>query len=413
MSAESMASPWPFQFDFVRFTDLWAQGAVQGQRVFIRADLDLHGHDEQADERKLGDALECILMALMSGAALMVTGHRGRSREGTREADNSLAPIALRLGEILGQEVPLVMDWVDGVSVLPGQVVVLENCRLNVGERRCDEQLSRKMALLCDIYVNDALGMVHSQEATTLGIARFAKTACAGPRLAAALDARAAALDRRQRPLVAAIGGSSLYVKLPMLEALSRHVDVFVLGGTIANSFLAVSGKPIGRSLADHGDIKRELQTIMAAMQARGAQLILPDDVATATAFGYEAVATVKPVADVGPGDMILDVGPRSAERMAELLRGAGTIIWFGCPGVYEFAEFARGTQAWVRAIAGSTAYRIAGGADTVTALESFGVARRLEYVTSRRIALQYLLEDRPLPAVDALRCGEGEQVDE
>ena len=356
--------------NILRFSDLCAQGKAQGQRVFIRADLNVPQDDRGAitEDTRIRASIPCIQMALDAGAAVMVTSHLGRPTEGEFKPEDTLAPVAARLGELLGREVPLVSNWVDGVSVAPGQIVLLENCRLNVGEKKNKEELARKMAALCDIFVNDAFGTAHRAEGTTYGIAQFAPIACAGPLLSAEIDALTKALAQPQRPLVAIVAGSKVSSKLTILKALADKVDQLIVGGGIANTFMLAAGLPIGKSLAEP-DLVEEARAVMAAMKARGADVPIPTDVVTATAFSADALATVKAAADVGADDLILDIGPETAARLAEKLKSAGTIVWNGPVGVFEFAAFENGTRAIAADIAESPAFSIAGGGDTLAAI--------------------------------------------
>jgi phosphoglycerate kinase len=341
----------------IRLSDLVAQGRVSGQRVFIRADLNVPQDDAGhiTEDTRIRASVPCIKIALDAGAAVMVTSHLGRPTEGAFKPEDSLAPVAKRLSELLGRDVPLVQNWVDGVSVAPGQVVLLENCRVNKGEKKNDEALAKKMAALCDIFVHDAFGTAHRAEASTYGIAQFAPIACAGPLLAAEIDAVNAALANPKRPLVAIVAGSKVSTKLTILKALSSKVDGLIVGGGIANTFLLATGLPIGKSLAE-ADLVAEARAVIDAMKARGAEVPIPVDVVVAKTFAADAPATVKAAADVAAEDLILDIGPQTAALLAEKLKSAGTIVWNGPVGVFEFDAFAHGTETVARAIAASSA---------------------------------------------------------
>lgn len=390
--------------NILRFSDLCAQGKAQGQRVFIRADLNVPQDDRGAitEDTRIRASIPCIQMALDAGAAVMVTSHLGRPTEGEFKPEDTLAPVAARLGELLGREVPLVSNWVDGVSVAPGQIVLLENCRLNVGEKKNQEALARKMAALCDIFVNDAFGTAHRAEGTTYGIAQFAPIACAGPLLSAEIDALTKALAQPQRPLVAIVAGSKVSSKLTILKALADKVDQLIVGGGIANTFMLAAGLPIGKSLAEP-DLVEEARAVMAAMKARGADVPIPTDVVTATAFSADAPATVKAAADVAADDLILDIGPETAARLAEKLKSAGTIVWNGPVGVFEFAAFENGTRAIAAAIAESPAFSIAGGGDTLAAIAKYGIEKQVGYISTGGGAFLEVLEGKTLPAFEIL----------
>ncbi|HUG77706.1 MAG TPA: phosphoglycerate kinase, partial [Burkholderiales bacterium] len=360
---------------------------LRGKRVFIRADLNVPQDDagNVTDDTRIRASLPGIRMALDKGAAVMVTSHLGRPKEGELKPEDSLLPVAKRLSELLKKEVPLVKDWVDGVDVKPGQVVLLENCRVNKGEKADDERLARKIAALCDVYVNDAFGTAHRAEATTHGAARFASVACAGPLMAAELDALTKALADPARPLVAIVGGSKVSTKLSVLAELAKKVDRLIVGGGIANTFLLAAGKPIGKSLAEP-DLVDEAKQIAAATQVP-----LPTDVVAAR--GMDAAANTKAVDAVTPQEMILDIGPETARSFAAFLEGAGTIVWNGPVGVFEKAPFAAGTETLARAIADSSAYSIAGGGDTVAAINKFGVAQGIDYISTAGGAFLEFLE--------------------
>jgi len=377
---------------------------LAGKRVFIRADLNVPQDDAGAitDDTRIRASLAGIRAALERGAAVMVTSHLGRPKEGEFSAADSLAPVAKRLGELLGREVPLVRDWLSGVDVRPGQVVMLENCRFNKGEKKDDEALARKMAALCDVYVNDAFGTAHRAEATTHGIAKFAKVACAGPLLAAELEALGRALANPKRPLVAIVAGSKVSTKLSILKSLAARVDQLIVGGGIANTFLAAAGLPIGKSLAEP-DLLAEAREIMALMKGRGAAVPIPTDVVCAKAFAADSPAITRKAADVQPDDLILDIGPDTARAYAKILGGAGTIVWNGPVGVFEFDAFGAGTRAVAEAIAASKAFSIAGGGDTLAAIAKYGVGGRIGYISTGGGAFLEFLEGKTLPAVAAL----------
>ncbi len=388
----------------IRLTELIAQGRVAGKRVFIRADLNVPQDDSGAitEDTRVRASVPAIQMALAAGAAVMVTSHLGRPTEGAFKPADSLAPVAARLGELLGRVVPLRRDWVNGVDVAPGEVVMLENCRVNKGEKKNDAALSRKMAALCDIYVNDAFGTAHRAEATTYGIAQFAPVACAGPLLAAEIDAITKALASPKRPLVAIVAGSKVSTKLTILQALAGKVDGLVVGGGIANTFLLAAGLPIGKSLAEP-DLVGEARAVMAAMKARGAEVPIPTDVVVAKTFAADAPATVKAAADVAPDDLILDIGPQTAQVLAAKLMAAGTIVWNGPVGVFEFDAFAHGTETIARAIAASPAFSLAGGGDTLAAIAKYGIAAEVDYISTGGGAFLEMLEGKTLPALEIL----------
>ena len=388
----------------LRFSDLCAQGKAKGQRVFIRADLNVPQDDSGAitEDTRIRASVPCIQMALDAGAAVMVTSHLGRPTEGELKPADSLAPVARRLGELLGRAVPLVADWVDGVQVQPGQVVLLENCRVNQGEKKNDEALSRKMAALCDIYVNDAFGTAHRAEGTTYGIAQFAPIACAGPLLAAEIDALNQALANPKRPLVAIVAGSKVSTKLTILQSLASKVDQLIVGGGIANTFMLAAGLPIGKSLAEP-DLVGDAKAVMEAMKARGAEVPIPTDVVTAKEFKADAKAEVKAATDVAEDDMILDIGPKTAQLLAEKLKAAGTIVWNGPVGVFEFDQFANGTETIARAIADSDAFSIAGGGDTLAAIAKYGIDKDVSYISTGGGAFLEVLEGKTLPAFEIL----------
>ncbi len=378
-----------------------AELELRGQRVFIRADLnvpqDASGHI--TDDTRIRASVPGIRLALEKGAAVMVTSHLGRPKEGEFKPADSLAPVARRLAELLGREVPLVRDWVDGVQVQPGEVVLLENCRTNRGEKADDEALARKIAALCDIYANDAFGTAHRAEATTHGAARFAKVACAGPLMAAELDALGRALANPRRPLIAIVAGSKVSTKLTILAELAKKVDQLIVGGGIANTFMLASGLPIGKSLAEPGLVD-EAKRIMDATKVP-----LPVDVVVAKELSASAPASVRRANEVAADDMILDVGPKTAQALAAALGMAGTIVWNGPVGVFEIEQFAKGTETIARAIARSKAFSIAGGGDTVAAINKFGIADRIGYISTAGGAFLEFLEGKTLPAVAALEA--------
>jgi len=390
--------------NIIRFSDLVDSRQVAGRRVFIRADLNVPQDDagHVTEDTRIRASVPCIEMALKAGAAVMVTSHLGRPTEGAFKPEDSLAPVAQRLSELLGRPVPLVANWLDGVAVEPGQIVMLENCRLNKGEKKNDEQLSRKMAALCDIFVNDAFGTAHRAEASTYGIAQYAPVACAGPLLAAEIDALTRALAHPKRPLVAIVAGSKVSTKLTILKALAEKVDQLIVGGGIANTFLLASGLPIGKSLAEPGLVD-EAKAVIAAMAARGAAVPIPTDVVTAKAFAAEAPATTRTASEVESDDLILDIGPQTAARLAEQLKAAGTIVWNGPVGVFEFEAFSHGTETIARAIAASSAFSIAGGGDTLAAIAKYGIAADVSYISTGGGAFLEVLEGKTLPAFEIL----------
>ncbi|TAG80247.1 MAG: phosphoglycerate kinase [Burkholderiales bacterium] len=386
---------------FLRLTDL----DLNNKRVFIRADLNVPQDDAGriTDDTRIRASVPGIAYAMKAGAAVMVTSHLGRPTEGELKAEDSLAPIAARLGELLGRDVRLIPNWVDGgFTVAPGEVVLLENCRCNKGEKKNDEALAKKMAALCDVYANDAFGTAHRAEATTEGIARFAPIACAGPLMAGELEALGNALGNPKRPLVAIVAGSKVSTKLTILDSLADKVDQLIVGGGIANTFLLAEGKPIGKSLAE-ADLIAEAKKIIDKLAARGASVPLPVDVVCAKEFSSSAAATTKGLNEVSADDMILDIGPKSGEMLAKLLASAGTIVWNGPVGVFEFDQFADGTKAIAKAIADSDAFSIAGGGDTIAAINKFGIADEVSYISTAGGAFLEFLEGKTLPAVAVL----------
>ncbi len=388
----------------LRFSDLCAQGKAAGQRVFIRADLNVP-QDEAGnitEDTRVRASVPCIEMALQAGAAVMVTSHLGRPTEGEFKPADSLAPVARRLGELLGREVPLVRDWVEGVPVEPGRLVLLENCRLNKGEKKNSPELAQKMAALCDIFVHDAFGTAHRAEASTYGIAQYAPIACAGPLLAAEIDAIGKALAHPKRPLAAIVAGSKVSTKLTILQALARNVDQLIVGGGIANTFLLAAGLPIGKSLAER-ELVAEARAVIEAMKARGAAVPIPTDVVTAKTFAADAQAEVKAATAVEDDDLILDIGPETARKLAQQLMSAGTIVWNGPVGVFEFEAFAHGTETIARAIAQSPAFSIAGGGDTLAAIAKYGIEKQVGYISTGGGAFLEVLEGKTLPAFEIL----------
>ena len=391
---------------FTRLQDLIDQGLLAGKRVFIRADLNVP-QDEAgniAEDTRIRASVPAIRAALDAGAAVMVTSHLGRPTEGAFKPADSLAMVGARLAELLGQPVALIQDWVDGIGVdlNPGQVVLLENCRVNVGEKKNDDGLAQKMAKLCDVYVNDAFGTAHRAEATTHGIAKFAPLVCAGPLLAAELDALGTALGAPQRPLLAIVAGSKVSSKLSILKALADKVDHLIVGGGIANTFMQAVGLNIGKSLVE-ADLVSEAKAVIDMMAARGAVVPIPVDVVCAKAFSPSAAATVKDVADVEDDDMILDIGPRTAAILAAQIGQAGTIVWNGPVGVFEFDQFAEGTKTLALAIANSPAFSIAGGGDTLAAIAKYNITDKIGYISTGGGAFLEFLEGKTLPAVEIL----------
>ena len=383
---------------------------LAGKRVLIRQDLNvpIEHVDGQpgtiTSEQRILASLPTLRLALEKGAAVMVTSHLGRPKEGSWSQADSLAPVAARLSQLLGIEVPLLRDWVDGVEVKPGQLVLLENCRMNVGEGKDDEALAKKYAALCDVFVMDAFGTAHRAQASTHGVIRFAPVAAGGPLLMAELDALDKALAAPARPLLAIVAGSKVSTKLELLTSLVGKVDQLIVGGGIANTFLAAVGHPVGKSLHEP-DLVDTARQIMADAQARGAAIPLPEDVVVATAFAADAAATIRPVAEVAADELILDIGPRTAARYAQLIGAAGTVVWNGPVGVFEFDAFAGGTEAVARAIAGSSAFSIAGGGDTLAAVDKYGIADQVSYISTGGGAFLEFLEGKTLPAVAALQA--------
>jgi phosphoglycerate kinase len=388
----------------LRMTDL----DLSGRRVLIRQDLNVPVKDGVvSSDQRIRASLPTLRLALEQGAAVMVTSHLGRPKEGTWTAEDSLAPVAQRLSELLGRDVPLLRDWVDGVEVAPGSLVLLENCRMNPGEGKDDETLAKKYAALCDVFVMDAFGTAHRAQASTHGVIRFAPVACGGPLLMAELDALARALEQPKRPLLAIVAGSKVSTKLELLSSMLTRVDQLIVGGGIANTFIRAVGHPVGKSLCEN-DLLDAARTILAEARARGADIPIPTDVVVAPSFSADAPATVKPVAEVADDDLILDIGPDTAERYAALIRQAGSVIWNGPVGVFEYDAFGHGTETLARAIAASDAFSIAGGGDTLAAIEKYGVADGISYISTGGGAFLEFCEGKDLPAVSALKARSG-----
>ena len=395
--------------NFIRFTDLCAKGQAASKRVFIRADLNVpqDSNCNITDDSRIRASMACIQLALDSGAAVMVTSHLGRPTEGQFKPSDSLAPVAKRLAELMGRDVPLHANWVGGVAVKPGELVMLENCRVNIGEKKNDDALARKMAALCDVFVHDAFGTAHRAEASTYGIAQYAKVACAGPLLAAEMDAISKALTNPRRPLVAIVAGSKVSTKLTILKALSANVDQLIVGGGIANTFMLAAGLNIGKSLAEK-DLLPEALAVIDAMKARGAAVPIPVDVVTAKTFAADAPATTKAATDVADDDLILDIGPKTTAMLAAQLMAAGTIVWNGPVGVFEFEAFSHGTEGIAKAIAASSAFSIAGGGDTVAAIAKYGIEKQVDYISTGGGAFLEVLEGKTLPAFEILQTRSG-----
>ncbi len=389
----------------LRFSDIATSGAAANKRVFIRADLNVpqDATGNITEDTRIRASVPCIQMALNAGAAVMVTSHLGRPTEGALKPEDSLAPVAKRLGELLGREVPLLTNWVDGVTVAPGQIVMLENCRVNVGEKNNDPVLAKKLAALCDIFVHDAFGTAHRAEGTTYGIAQYAPIACAGPLLAAEIDAITKAMAHPKRPLVAIVAGSKVSSKLTILQALAKNVDQLIVGGGIANTFMLAVGLNIGKSLAEPS-LVGEAKAVIETMKARGAEVPIPTDVVTAKTFSAGAKAELKQANQVQDDDLILDIGPETARKLAEQLKQAGTIVWNGPVGVFEFAAFENGTKAIAQAIAESNAFSIAGGGDTLAAIAKYGIEKQVGYISTGGGAFLEVLEGKTLPAFEILQ---------
>lgn len=391
-------------FSYKRLTDLVDKGELQGKRVFIRSDLNVprDANGNITEDTRIRASIPAIEAALKGGAAVMVTSHLGRPKEGVFSPDESLDGVAKRMSELLGRPVVLKRDWVDGVDVAPGQVVLLENARFNTGEKKNSDELSKKMAALCDVYVNDAFGTAHRAEATTYGIAQYAPVACAGPLLASELDALSRALDNPARPMMAIVGGAKVSGKLEVLKTLADKVDNLIVGGGIANTFLLAAGFAVGKSLIEE-ELVGEARAIMSKMQKRNASVPLPDDVVCAKEFAASAPATVKKVSDVEPDDMILDIGPETAKSYAGLIAKAKTVVWNGPVGVFEFEQFGSGTKAVAQAIADSGAYSLAGGGDTLAAIAKYNIADKIGYISTGGGAFLEFMEGKVLPAVGIL----------
>ena len=391
--------------NILRFSDLCAQGLVRGKRVFIRADLNVPQDDTGriTEDTRIRASLPCVRMALDAGAAVMVASHLGRPTEGEFKAADSLAPVAQRMGQLLGREVPLLAQWVYGVQVAPGQLVLLENCRLNLGEKKNAPDLARKMAALCDVFVHDAFGTAHRAEASTYGIAQYAPAACAGPLLAAEIDAITQALANPRRPLAAIVAGSKVSTKLTILQSLARNVDQLIVGGGIANTFMLAAGLNIGKSLVE-ASLVDQARAVIDAMKARGAEVPIPTDVVVAKIFAADAPATIKPASEVADDDLILDIGPQTAQRLADQLLAAGTIVWNGPVGVFEFEAFSHGTRTVAQAIAKSSAFSIAGGGDTLAAIAKYGIEKDVGYISTGGGAFLEVLEGKTLPALEILQ---------
>ena len=386
---------------FLRLTDL----PLAGKRVLIRADLNVPQDDAGniTEDTRIRASIPAIKHAVKAGAAVMVTSHLGRPTEGTLKPGDTLAPIAKRLSELLGQPVRLVQNWVDGgFDVKSGEVVLLENCRANKGEKKNDEVLARKMAALCDVYANDAFGTAHRAEATTHGIAKFAKTACAGPLMAAEIDALSRALEKPARPLVAIVGGAKVSTKLTILAALAEKVDQLIVGGGIANTFLLAAGGRIGKSLAE-AELAGEAKKIIGIIKAKGGAVPVPVDVVCAKELSATARAETKAAANVADDDLILDIGPQTARTLADIIAKAGTVVWNGPVGVFEFDQFGAGTRTIADAIAGSKAFSIAGGGDTLAAIAKYGIADKVSYISTGGGAFLEFLEGKKLPAIEVL----------
>ena len=397
---------------FIRFADLCANGLVKGQRVFIRADLNvpLDAQGNITEDTRIRASVACIQMALDAGACVMVTSHLGRPTEGSFKPADSLAAVAKRMGEIMQRSIPLASNWLEGVQVSPGEIVMLENCRLNIGEKKNDAALAQKLAALCDIFVHDAFGTAHRAEASTYGIAQYAKIACAGPLLAAEMDAIANALSNPRRPLVAIVAGSKVSTKLTILKALANNVDQLIVGGGIANTFMLAAGLKIGKSLAET-DLLPEAKAVIEAMKARGAAVPIPVDVVTAKTFSATATAIIKAATDVEDDDLILDIGPKTTAILVAQLMAAGTIVWNGPVGVFEFDAFSHGTEGIARAIAASSAFSIAGGGDTVAAIAKYGIEKQVDYISTGGGAFLEVLEGKTLPAFEILQKRAAEPV--
>jgi phosphoglycerate kinase len=388
------------------FEEVCKRGFAQDKRVFIRADLNvpLNERGEITEDTRVRASVPAVRMALDAGAGVMITSHLGRPTEGEFRPEDSLAPVATRLGELLGRDVRLVSNWADGgFDLRPGDVVMLENCRLNKGEKKNDDALAQKYAKLCDIFVHDAFGTAHRAEASTYGIAKYVPIACAGPLLAAEIDAIGRALEKPARPLLAIVAGSKVSTKLTILQSLADKVDGLIVGGGIANTFLLAAGLPIGKSLAEP-DLVEDARKVMDKMKARGAEVPIPEDVVVAKEFSASAAATVKDASDVAADDLILDIGPKAAATLAAKLKTAGTIVWNGPVGVFEFEAFSHGTETLARAIADSAGFSIAGGGDTLAAIAKYGIGDKIGYISTGGGAFLEVLEGKTLPAFEILQ---------
>lgn len=385
-------------------SNLASNGELKGKRVFIRSDLNVPFNDqgEISEDTRIRASVPAIKLALEAGAAVMVTSHLGRPTEGVLNPEDSLAPVAKRLSQLLGFEVKLIQNWVDGVDVKAGEVVLLENCRVNAGEKKNNEELAKKMAALCDVYVNDAFGTAHRAEATTHGIAKFAPVACAGPLLEAELTALGRALQEPKRPLVAIVGGSKVSTKLSILQSLATKVDQLVVGGGIANTFMLAKGLNIGKSLAEPDQVE-QAKAVIDLMEQRGAGVPIPTDVVVAKEFSATAIPTAKKATDIADDEMVFDIGAETAQTLADIIAKAGTIVWNGPVGVFEFDSFAGGTEKISRSIADSDGFSIAGGGDTLAAIAKFGISDKVGYISTGGGAFLEFLEGKVLPAVDIL----------
>ncbi len=385
-------------------SNLASNGELKGKRVFIRSDLNVPFNDqgEISEDTRIRASVPAVKLALEAGAAVMVTSHLGRPTEGVLNPEDSLAPVAKRLSELLGFEVKLIQNWVDGVDVKAGEVVLLENCRVNAGEKKNNEELAKKMAALCDVYVNDAFGTAHRAEATTHGIAKFAPVACAGPLLEAELTALGRALQEPKRPLVAIVGGSKVSTKLSILQSLATKVDQLVVGGGIANTFMLAKGLNIGKSLAEPDQVE-QAKAVIDLMEQRGAGVPIPTDVVVAKEFSATATPTAKKATEIADDEMVFDIGAETAQTLADIIAKAGTIVWNGPVGVFEFDSFATGTEKISHAIADSAAFSIAGGGDTLAAIAKFNISDKVGYISTGGGAFLEFLEGKVLPAVDIL----------
>jgi phosphoglycerate kinase len=393
--------PGTSKLQFNRLSTLAANGQLKGKRVFIRADLNVPQDDAGniTEDTRIRASIPAIKLALDAGAAVMVTSHLGRPTESEFKAEDTLAPVADRIAELMGRKVPLISHWVEGgFEIEPGDLVLLENCRLNKGEKKNNDELAQKMASLCDVYVNDAFGTAHRAEATTHGMAKFAPVACAGPLMAAELDALGKALTDPKRPLVAIVAGSKVSTKLTILKSLAEKVDQLIVGGGIANTFMLAAGLPIGRSLAEP-DLINEAKAIIDLMAKRGASVPIPVDVVVANELSPLARANRVASTDVQPDDMILDVGPKTSAELTSIIAHAGTIVWNGPIGVFEIDQFGGGTKMLAAAIAHSPAFSIAGGGDTLAAIAKYGIEKQVDYISTGGGAFLEFLEGKTLPA--------------